>query len=38
MNFIISLIIAIALVAVGRNFIKKHANIKGGKYEKIRSI
>ena len=27
MNFIISLIIAIALVAVGRNFIKKHANI-----------
>ncbi len=27
MNFIISLIAAIALVAIGRNFIKKHANL-----------
>ena len=27
MNFLISLIAAILLVAIGRNFIKKHANI-----------
>ncbi len=27
MNFLISIIVAILLVAIGRDFIKKHANI-----------